>query len=84
MESCIMVNRSCSYNNITQPVTNCKHATFDSEKTALLQSPFLQNSFVDSLVNFGQPTCPLVAQMVYSILLYISICVRYVTKIVQP
>ena len=50
------------------------------QKTALLQYICLQNSWVDSLVNFVQPTCPLVAQMFYNILLYISICVRYVTK----
>ena len=39
-----------------------------------------KNSYVDNLVNFGQPVCPLVAQMFFNILLYISIFVGYVTK----
>ena len=37
---------------------------------------------IPSLVNFGQPSRLLVAQMFYKVLLYTNICVRYVTKIV--
>ena len=41
-----------------------------------------KDNYVQVLFKSGLPTCPLVAQMLYNILLYVSICVRYVTKIV--
>ena len=84
MELFNIVNRYCIKTAVTALHNQLQSANMSPSmvKRQLFYKVCLQNSYVDSLVNFGQPTCPLVAQMFYNILLYISICVRYVIKIV--
>ena len=67
MQYCKQALYQNSRNNITPPVTKCKHLTFDAEKIALLHIQYLPNSKIDSLVNLSQTASPLVAQMFYSV-----------------
>ena len=54
------------------------------KKAALLERNLqsLPHLYVDSMVHFGQTSCPGAAQMFYKVLLYSNICVRYVTETV--
>ena len=56
------------------------HLSPSMMKRPLLQS--LQHLYVGSVVLFGQPSCPVAAQMFYKVLLYTNICVKYVTETV--
>ena len=61
MESCTIVNRYCIQTAVTTLHNQLQSANMSPsmvKKKALLQSLCLQNSYVDSLVNFGQPACP--------------------------